>query len=160
MTYSIVCTYPQGQAQTQAQTHVTYTPVSAGAADAPVPGVTLGASSATQSVGNHVALSWSSHNASACTASGGDASDGWAGSLPLSGSMSLTESAAGSFKYAITCTGAPPAATAQAAVTFSAADGSGGDDSGGGHSSGGGGSLDPLLLATLCGLLLRRVYAT
>ncbi len=157
VTYSITCAYPQGQGQSQAQTQVIYMPVSASAADAPIPGVTLSASAASQTVGNRVTLSWTSQNASDCEASGGDASDGWTGSLALSGSMSVTESAAGSFKYAITCTGAPPAATAQAQVTFSTAAGSGGDDSGSGSHSSGGGSMDPSLLAMLCGLVLRRL---
>jgi hypothetical protein len=62
--------------------------------------------------------------------------------------MSITESAAGSFSYDIVCTGAPPAASAKAAVDFT----SPGVTVNG---KGGGGALDPWCIFLL-GLLLCR----
>jgi hypothetical protein len=118
VTYSIVCTEVEGQLR--AQTQVTYTAVAAIAPSIPTPAVTLTASAANETVGSQVTLTWNSQNASECTGSGGGSSDGWSGTLALSGKMAVTESNAGSFTYDITCTGAPPAATAQAKVEFTA----------------------------------------
>jgi hypothetical protein len=69
--------------------------------------------------------------------------------LALSGSMTVKETAAGTFTYGIACSGVPPSATAKATVSFSASSGSsssGGGTSGGG---GGGGALQPDFLALL-----------
>ncbi|MGH8219038.1 MAG: hypothetical protein ACREUT_10810 [Steroidobacteraceae bacterium] len=153
VTYSILCTNPQGQSQ--AQTQVTYTPVGATEPTIPTPSVTLKTSAASQIEGSPVTLTWMSQNASACTASGGGNADGWSGALALSGTMSITESTTGSFTYDITCTGAPPAATADALVDFT-------DTSvtvTGGGGTGGGGALDfgsLILLVLSVSLRLRR----
>jgi FG-GAP-like repeat len=112
---------------------------------APAPSVTLATSASTQVTGQRVTLTWGSKNADSCTASGGAAGDGWSGSIALSGSMSITESSAGTFPYSLTCTGAPLAASAQAIVSFTAA-----------SSSGGGGMLDPLWLLLLSLPTLQR----
>ena len=100
---------------------------------------------ASQVAGQSVTLSWDSKNTDSCAASGGKANDGWTGSLALSGSMQITESSGGSTTYAITCTGAPPAATAQAIVDFTEAAGSGST----GTSKGGGGAIGVLWLLLL-----------
>jgi hypothetical protein len=60
--------------------------------------------------------------------------------------MQITESSAGADTYMITCTGAPPAATAQASVDFTELSVSG---SAGTAKSGGGGAMDALTLLLL-----------
>ena len=71
--------------------------------------------------------------------------DGWIGSLSPSGTMSITESTAGSFTYDIVCNGAPPAASDKVFVKFT-------DPKVNGS---GGGTLDPWCLLLL-GLLMWR----
>jgi hypothetical protein len=151
--YSITCTYQQ--LQSHAQTQVTYMPIDAVQPPAPTPSVTLTASASNETVGSDVKLSWSSENASACTASGGASGDGWSGTLPLSGSMSVTESSAGSFAYSLECSGAPPAAAAMATVNFTVSSSSSGAAATGGG-GGGGGAMEPLFLLILSALGLLR----
>jgi hypothetical protein len=159
ITYTITCNLGAGSAQ--AQTQVTYTPVTATEPAVPTPGVMLTASANTQVVGNPVTLSWTSQNASACTASGGASGDGWSGNLSLAGTMAITEATAGSFTYAIDCSGAPPAASVKAAVDFT----EGSVTVTGSSGKSGGGALEPWSIALL-GLLicrpqrLRRCWAT
>jgi plastocyanin len=150
--YSISCTY--GQYQAQAQTQVTYSAVGAAQPTAPTPAVTLTAGATTETVGTGVKLSWSSMNAASCQASGGASGDGWSGNLALSGSMTINETQAGSFTYGVTCSGVPPAATANATVSFSAkssGSGSGGSGTSGstGSGGGGGGTFDWLAIGIL-----------
>jgi hypothetical protein len=152
VTYSVLCTEVQGQFQAQAQ--VTYTAVGAIATSIPTPTVTLTSSAASETVGSEVTLSWNSQNASGCAASGGGSADGWNGALALSGSMAITESSAGTFTYDISCTGAPPAATALATVQFTDVTVT---SVGAGKSGGGGGALDALGLLPLCLLVLRQL---
>jgi hypothetical protein len=144
--YTVSCNFGYGPVQAQAQ--VAYIPVIATDPAAPIPAVTLSASAANQLVGSPITLNWTSQNASACMASGGASGDGWIGNLSLSGTMSITESAAGSFSYGIVCTGAPPAASAKAAVDFA-------NPGVTVHGSGGGGALDPWSVFLL-GLLVCR----
>jgi hypothetical protein len=132
----------------QAQTQVTYSAVPAAGPPTPTPTVTLTASGANETVGSKVTLNWSAQNASECAASGGATGDGWSGALAVSGSMSISEANAGTFTYDITCSGAPPAATAQAIVIFAAAPSSSASgSSSGGH--GGGGALEPWFVLLL-----------
>ena len=58
-------------------------------------------------VGQSVTLTWSSMDGSSCTASGGTANDGWAGSRAASGSFSLRETVARSYTYTLVCGTAP-----------------------------------------------------
>jgi hypothetical protein len=152
--YSITCTYQQ--VQSHAQTLVTYMAVAGAQPPAPTPSVTLTASVSSDTVGSEVKLSWTSQNASECSASGGGSGDGWSGTLALSGSMSVTESSAGAFVYSLECSGAPPAATADATVDFTASSSTSGDASATGGGKGGGGALDTLLLSLLSVLGLLR----
>lgn len=147
VTYSISC--KNGQGTSTAQVQVSYTPVSAAQPVAPTPSVSLKASAQSEVVGSSITLTWSSDNASACTASGGGNADGWSGSLALSGTMSITEATAGSYTYSIVCSGAPPAATAQAQVDFTEASSVTVTASSGGGKSGGGGAVDLLSLLLL-----------
>jgi hypothetical protein len=148
VSYSISCTYRQYQAH--AQTQVTYDPLSAAQPSAPAPSVTLTAGATTETVGTGVKLTWSSISAASCEASGGASGDVWSGNLSLSGSMTIKETAAGTFSYGIACSGVPPAATAKATVSFSASSGSSsGSGSGTSSGGGGGGALQPGFLALL-----------
>jgi len=154
VTYSVSCTEVQGQYKAQVQ--VTYTPVAATAPSASTPTVNLTSSTASETVGGEVTLTWNSQNASECTASGGGSDDGWSGTLALSGTMAVTESTAATFTYGITCTGgAPPAANAQAVVKFTEVTVTG---STGGSGKSGGGALDPMILISLGLMLFCRIW--
>jgi hypothetical protein len=80
----------------------------------PAPTVTTSASPATVSSGATSKLTWSSTNATACTASGG-----WTGSEPTSGSQT-TAALTATTKFTLTCTGAGGSAAQSATVTVAA----------------------------------------
>jgi hypothetical protein len=61
-------------------------------------------------------LSWSSANASSCTASGA-----WSGTKATSGAVTMTPTAAGNFTYSLACTGEGGTANASAALSVTAA---------------------------------------
>ncbi len=131
------------QPNATAQASVTVT------AAAPAAAVTLTANPSTITKGQSITLTWSSTNATSCTASGGPAGTSWSGALATSGHKADTPSDSGSFTYSISCVGAGASGAAQAQVQVEAAVASGG----------GGGALDTLTLATLAGLIganLRR----
>lgn len=50
-----------------------------------------------------VTLTWHADNATQCTALGGSNEDGWSGTLPSSGSRTVTQSSTGTFTYRIRC---------------------------------------------------------
>ena len=77
----------------------------------PSPTVSLSASPASLTSGQSSTLSWSSTNATSCTASGS-----WSGSKPTSGS-GTTGALTASAMYTLTCTGAGGNASASASVT-------------------------------------------
>ncbi len=134
-----------------ASTSVDYESPQATAGDAHTPTATLSATAGTETVDQSFSLTWSSTYANACSASGGDAGDGWSGSLATSGSMTVKETTAGTVTYSITCSGAPPAATALAAVVISAT-----STATSTSSHGGGGAMDLFLLLGLAlGLVMR-----
>ena len=103
------------------------------------PTVTLTASATSVTTGGAVTLTWSSQNATACTASGGT---GWAGSQTTSGTLSLAIAATESLT--LTCTGPGGSAAQSVSVTAAAAP----------ASHGGGGSLGISMLAALALLVL------
>ena len=154
VTYQISCAVPNSSGLSQAQTQVTYTPVAASDPPTPTPSATLTASASSQVVGSPVTLTWTSQSASACTASGGGNDDGWSGTIALSGTMSVTETTAGSFTYGILCSGAPPAASAKAEVEFRAAS----VTPGAGGKSGGGGAMDFSSLLVLALMVSWRLH--
>jgi len=111
-------------------------------ADKPAsPTVTLSSSAAQVENGRTVTLTWSSQNATACTASGG-----WSGARATSGS-DASPAITASTTFTLTCEG--PGGSANAAVTVSpaAAAASGG---------GGGGNLGWLAVLGLLGAVARR----
>jgi uncharacterized repeat protein (TIGR03803 family) len=100
---------------------------------APAPGVTLSVSPTTIALGQSVVVTWSSTNATSCTASGA-----WSGVQATAGSANETPSATGTAIYTLVCSGAGnPAATSSATVTVQAAAGSPGQTNLSGRAGGG-----------------------
>jgi plastocyanin len=108
-----------------------------------IPTVTFTASSATVTAGEAVTLTWSSQNATACTASGGA---DWTGPEPTSGSTAVAIS--GTEMLSLTC-GGPGGTSAPVSVTVTAAPAASG-------SGGGGGSLGFASLWLLAAAVIAR----
>jgi subtilisin family serine protease len=105
------------------------------------PSLTLAAASV--AVNSSTTITWSSVNASGCTASGS-----WSGSLAASGSQTITPTTVGTASYTLACSnsaGSSAATTASLTVTAAASSGSGG------------GGLDWMLLSVLAGLWLMNL---
>ena len=66
----------------------------------PVPNINLSSSSTTVTTGEEFTLTWSSTNATSCSASGN-----WSGAKSISGNEKITETTAGSNTYTLTCSG-------------------------------------------------------
>jgi hypothetical protein len=99
------------------------------------PTLTLAASSIV--VGGSTAITWSSVNATGCTASGS-----WSGALATSGTQTLTPTAVGTDPYTLTCANtAGSSAASSVTLTVTAK-----------PSSGGGGGLNVLALLGLAGI--------
>ena len=127
----------------------------ANSVDTPPPPVTaaLGSSSGSVKVAQAFTLSWSSTQATSCSASGGGPDDGWAGTLPVSGTMSVMESSAGDYKFQVDCSNSALSSSSMVTVSVTAQP-SGGSNGGGG---GGGGSVDAITLVLLGQLLSWRL---
>jgi probable HAF family extracellular repeat protein len=113
-----------------------------------MPSVTLSATPSSVTLGQAVSLTWNSTNAASCIASGGESGDGWAGSRPVRGTLSVTTPSAGTITYSIVCSNPPQSAQALAQVIAT-----------GSSSKNGGGSLGTLsifALVVLCGGRLSR----
>jgi hypothetical protein len=110
-----------------------------------VPTVTFTAASSSVTSGQTAQLTWSSQNATACTASG---ASGWTGPEATSGTTAVVINA--TVMLMLTCTGPGGSAAQSVTVTATPAPASGG---------GGGGSLDLGILAVLGALVIavRRV---
>lgn len=106
-----------------------------------VPTLTFSATPASVTPGQTVQLTWSSQNATSCTAAG---NSGWTGNEPLTGTTAV--SIAANVTLTLTCVGAGGSVTQSVAVAVTTPPSSG--------STGGGGSLDPALLSLLATLLL------
>jgi hypothetical protein len=92
-------------------------------------------------VGNSTTITWSSVNATGCTATGS-----WSGALAASGSQSIKPTAAGTDTYTLTCANAAgPSASSSVKLTVTAAP------------SSGGGALDILTLLGLAGIGVARI---
>jgi uncharacterized repeat protein (TIGR03803 family) len=102
-TYTLTCTGNGGSATQSATLTVTPVPVA--------PTVTIAVNPNAVTLGNSAALSWSSTDATACTASGA-----WSGSQAVSGSLGVQPTAVGHYTYTLTCTG--DGGSAQAAATL------------------------------------------
>lgn len=110
--YGLSCTGPGGSGSNS-------TTVTVNAPVTPAPTVSIGLSPGSITVGQNATLSWSSSNATSCTATGPAS---WAGSRPTSGSLLVTSSVAGSYTYTLSCSGAG-GTTSQSTTLVAAASG-------------------------------------
>lgn len=106
LSYTLSCTGAGGTASGTATVTVNSPPL------LPVPTVTLNAAPATVNLGGTSTLTWSSTDATTCTASGG-----WTGSRATSGNASVTPATTGTASYTLSCTGGGGTANATATVT-------------------------------------------
>lgn len=81
----------------------------------PTPTVTISVSPTSVVLGSSATLTWSSTNATSCTASGA-----WSGNEATSGTLAVGPSAAGSDVYSLSCTGAGGTAKNSATLTVTA----------------------------------------
>ena len=105
-----------------------------------LPVATISASPGTIAIGSSFTVTWSSTDATGCTASGGGA-DGtaWQGTLANSGSVTQKATTSGTFKYRVTClNGVVQGSPAETAVTVSPSVTTGGGSGGGGGAFGAG----------------------
>lgn len=109
-TYVLACTNSAGTAQSAAKITVN------AVAPPPAPTATLKAGSASISSGGATSLTWSSTNASSCTASGG-----WTGAEAASGTKSVSPTT--TTTYTIDCAGSGGKAQASATVTVNTGSG-------------------------------------
>jgi len=103
--YTLSCTGPGGTASKTAT--ITVIP--------PPPTVTIGVSPAGINLGQSSTLTWSSTDATSCTASGA-----WSGTQATSGRITLAPVSGGSYTYALNCTGQSGNASGSATLTVSA----------------------------------------
>jgi hypothetical protein len=82
----------------------------------PAPTVTIAVAPTSITVGQSATLTWSSTNATACTASGA-----WSGSEATSGTMSVSPTTAATDSYVLACTGTGGTASGTATLTVAAA---------------------------------------
>jgi len=143
-TYTLLCTGTGGSVTRSASVTVNGSPPPP--PPPPAPTVTLTANPTSVSVNGVSTLTWTSTNATSCTASGG-----WSGTKATSGTES-TGALSNSQSYTLTCTGAGGSANSIATVTVTP----GGGGGGGGSTDSGGGSMGWLSLALLGLLGLRR----
>jgi hypothetical protein len=101
-TYTLACTGPGGNGTASANLAVTPAP----------PTVSISVNPTSVVLGISSTLTWSSTNATSCTASGS-----WSGSQPTSGSQSVTPTAVGMATYSLNCTGAGGTTGASANLT-------------------------------------------
>jgi hypothetical protein len=109
-----------------------------------VPTVTFTAAQSSVTVGQPVQLTWSSKDASSCTASGGT---NWSGNQPITGSTAIVINSTETLT--LTCTGSGGSAAQSVTVTATPAPA---------KSSGGGGGADRTLLTLLAALMLLSVW--
>jgi hypothetical protein len=110
--HSIIAAY-EGDAANAASTS---TAASVTVTAPPTPTVTIGVSPASITLGQSASLTWSTANATSCTASGA-----WTGSEGTSGTLSVTPTATGSLGYVLNCTGAGGTGSGTATLTVTAA---------------------------------------
>jgi MYXO-CTERM domain-containing protein len=141
-TFTLACTGAGGTTSRSVTVNVT----PPGAPPPGAPTVSLSASPMTVAVNGSTTLTWSSSNATTCTAS-----DGWTGSKPMSGNETRTD-LNDTTTFSLQCTGAGGSDGASVTVTVTPGGGGGGDDTTVDES--GGGAIDWLLATALFGLLL------
>jgi probable HAF family extracellular repeat protein len=145
-TYVLTCTEGTQTASSQTVVTVAWPPIT----------TSLSASPTTITAGQSTVMSWTSNNATSCSATGGGANDGWGGAKATAGSQSVTEPnelavPSLTLTFTITCTSSVSGLSAQAAATVLENKQSSG--------SSGGGSIDflsLLALSTVVGLKRAR----
>ena len=118
----------------------------------PDPTVALTTTSNLPQAGQPITLSWSSANANSCSASGDSL---FSGSIPTSGTKTISLSAVGAYVLSVVCQGAAATGSAHQNITVLAATGPANPSPGPSASSGGGSTGIPALIA-LSGLALLR----
>ena len=108
-TYTLTCSGAGGSAQASAQLTVS-------AAPPPAPTVTLSVEPTAIALGQSATLSWSSTNATSCTASGA-----WSGAQATHGTHAESPTQSGGSTYTLTCSGAGGSAQGSARLTVNAA---------------------------------------
>jgi probable HAF family extracellular repeat protein len=124
--------------------------------------VAVTASATAVTAGTPVTVTWTSTSlATACSATGGAAGDGWVGNVSTSGKKSVIETAAGSYTYQVNCSLNGWQGYAYVKVVDKSAPPATGGGGGGGGSggSGGGGSIESLTLAALLSALMARLLS-
>lgn len=99
--YSLTCIGPGGTVTLATSVQVYEPPVA-----------TISLSAGTLQTGDSATLTWSSTDATSCTAG-----NAWTDSIATSGTKSVSQAAAGTYVYQITCSGAGGAATSSATLT-------------------------------------------
>jgi hypothetical protein len=112
------------------------------------PTLSLAASSIVS--GSSTTLTWSSADATGCTASGS-----WSGALAVSGTQTVSPTAVGSDTYMLTCANSAGSSMAASVTLTVTATSSGGSGSSGGH---GGGALGLWTLLGLAALAIARFF--
>jgi probable HAF family extracellular repeat protein len=105
---------------------------------------TISASPTTVITGTPTKLTWTISPGATCTATGGQAGDGWTGNITASGSQSVTEKTVGTYNYGLSCTAGSQSADPTVAVTVTSPPAPQSAKTGGG-----GGALDSLVLVVL-----------
>jgi hypothetical protein len=161
-TYVINCGTPYtgfGTAQSQVTVMVTPSTTSA----------TLTSSEASVAPGQPFTLTWNSTNAFICTGAGAVTDTQWNTQEGPSGTLKISEAAAGTYTYNVTCSAGSQSGTAQTTVTVASLSPVGGSSGGGsseggtstaGSGGGGGGAMNTeilLALAAFATIRLRRV---
>ena len=86
---------------------------------APAPTVTIASSPNSVIQGQKVTLTWSSTNATSCTASANPSESDWSGTRATSGSQAVTPASTGTVSYTLMCSGAGGNSSSAASVTVS-----------------------------------------
>jgi outer membrane protein assembly factor BamB len=107
LTYTLACTGAGGTISRNATATIN---------SLPQPTLTLTANPGTVAVGDSFTLSWSSANATSCTAS-----DAWSGSKATTGSQAFNAVSPGTLTYTLACTGAGGNISRSASVTITPA---------------------------------------
>jgi len=114
-TYTLTCSGPGGTTSNSTTVNAT---------DAPLPASVLAfvATPAALETGQSTLLTWSSANATSCTAGGGTGSDGWSGPVATTGVGTVIGpiNSVGTYTYTLSCTGtggSSPTSTATVTVT-------------------------------------------
>jgi hypothetical protein len=153
VTYTLKCTAP-GVAAVDVSASVVW--------NWPSVTATVSASPTAITAGTSTTLTWTSSNATSCTASGGGADDSWAGGKATSGSQTVTEAVALDTSsvvliFGITCNSTTSGLSDKASVNVTENQApAGGAPPPTGSGGGGGGALNPLSLAFLVGILASR----